>query len=339
MEVFHAINRPVYQSFYEVAGRLLFVESSDQHLAQLIGQLFAGWLLSPVESTNQVPDIILSFHCEQELPTIPLNGERFDIAEGGRCYTVEGGFFLDLNNSLIRLRDTTPVKVDLWIKRVPAEPDANLAHATSFSVCAALRRCGLFELHAAGVVDPVGKNGVLIIGPSGSGKSTLTLQLVKSGWSYLTDDELLLSLTDGGVLARGFRSFFAISEAAAMASGVGDLERSASDFQSRQMKTCFNPEAMFDSGREPVVKPRFLLFTSIANESVTRVKSLGQAEAMARLVRSCPWATYDKPIAQANLQVLSQLAKQSVALNLFAGTDMLDSATASALILNTIQST
>ena len=338
MEVFHALNRPAYQSFYEVAGRLLFVEASDSRLAPLLDQLFAGWLLTPVQPTTQIPDIKLSFHVETDLPTLPLSGERFDIADGGKCYTVEGGFYLALNSCLIRLRDTSPVDVTLWVKRLPDGPDAELAHATSFSVCAGLRRCGLFELHAAGVVNPGDGSGVLIIGPSGSGKSTLTLQLVKDGWSYLTDDELLLNLAGHEVEARGFRSFFAISEAAAVTSGVGYLESSAAQFTARDMKTCFDPESLFTPAREAVIKPRYLLFSSVTNEPETTLKTLSQSEAMARLVRACPWATYDKRIAQANLQILSLLAKQSVALDFFAGTDLLQSGRASELLGQAIKS-
>lgn len=337
MEVFHALNRPAYQSFYEVAGRLLFVATSDQRLANLLDQLFAGWLLTPVPATSQSPDIKLSFHCNEELPTIPLNGERFDIAEGGKCYSVDSGFYLNLTNSLIRLRDTSPVEVTLWIRKLPSEPDADLAHATSFSVCAALRRCGLFELHAAAVVEPTHGEGVLIIGPSGSGKSTLTLQLVKDGWRYLTDDELLLSLAGAHVEARGFRSFFAVSEAVAVASGVGYLEQSAADFKARAMKTCFDPESLFEPARETVITPRLLLFSSVTNEVETRVKTLSQPESMARLVRSCPWATYDKRIAPANLQVLSLLARQSIAVEFFAGTDLLETGRASELLTRTLQ--
>ena len=66
---------------------------------------------------------------------------------------------------------------------------------TSFAVCAALRRFGMFELHSAGVVHPVSERAFSIIGPSGSGKSTLALHLAIAGWPYLSDDELLLSLS------------------------------------------------------------------------------------------------------------------------------------------------
>ena len=75
--------------------------------------------------------------------------------------------------------------------------------STSFAVCAALRRFGIFELHSAGMVHPESEKVLLIIGPSGSGKSTLALQLAMAGWPYLSDDELLLSLVDAMKLKRG----------------------------------------------------------------------------------------------------------------------------------------
>ena len=48
MEVIQVSDRPASQSFYAVAGRLLFVESLDLRLRNLIEQLFAGWQLTPV---------------------------------------------------------------------------------------------------------------------------------------------------------------------------------------------------------------------------------------------------------------------------------------------------
>jgi hypothetical protein len=336
MDVFHALNRPAYQSFYEVAGRLLFVQADNPRLASLIEQLFAGWLLSRTQFSEQKPDINLTFLCEQSLPELPLDNNQFEIAEGGRCYSVEDGFYLDLNNSLIRLCQTSPVQVIIWSKQLPSGPDADLAHATSFAVCAALRRCGLFELHAAGVVDPDHGQGVLIVGPSGSGKSTLTVQLVGAGWGYLSDDELLLSVVDEAVEARGFRNFFAVSETTAVASGVGSLQ-SAAKFQPPAMKTCFDPDALFSSTRFDRVQPGFLLFTSITGARETRIVKLGQAETMSRLLRACPWATYDQEIAQPNLQLLSRLARQASAFDFLAGTELLDSGRAAELLADNLR--
>jgi energy-coupling factor transporter ATP-binding protein EcfA2 len=129
---------------------------------------------------------------------------------------------------------------------------------------------------------------VLIIGPSGSGKSTLALQLAKAGWAYLSDDELLLSLTKGEVEARGFRSFFAVNAAA------------------HGLKTCFEPEVVLESERRLRASPRVLLFTRVNGEHESRLHKLTQADTMTRLLRACPWATYDTAVAGANLKRVSQ---------------------------------
>ena len=47
------------------------------------------------------------------------------------------------------------------------------------------------QIHAAGMVDPVGR-GVLLVGPSGCGKSTLSLALLQHGWRYLCDELALI---------------------------------------------------------------------------------------------------------------------------------------------------
>ena len=189
-----------------------------------------------------------------------------------------------------------------------------------FAVCAALRRYGLFDMHSAGVVEPETGNGVLIIGPSGSGKSTLALQLVTSGWSYLSDDELLLSLAECVVEARGFRSFFAVSD-----SGT-------------RLKHCFEPEVVLGSKRIAEAAPRALLFTRLHRESPSELNRLTQTETMTRLLRACPWATYDKSIAGANLNLLSMLARQAGGFDLSAGLDLLEPGFAASFVTQNFRS-
>jgi hypothetical protein len=163
------------------------------------------------------------------------------------------------------------------------------------------------DLHSAGVVDPHDGKGVLIVGPSGSGKSTLTVQLATSGWSYLSDDGLLLSLVDGAVEARGFRSFFAMSTGK----------------EGGPFKQCFEPDTVFGARRTPQVLPGSVLFTSVNNQSKSRLSKLTQTETMKRLIKACPWATYDTSVASANLVVLSALARQAIGFDLAAGADLL----------------
>ena len=54
---------------------------------------------------------------------------------------------------------------------------------------------------------------------------------------------------------------------------------------------------------------------------------------MTRLIRACPWATYDTSIAAANLEVLSRLARQTTSFDLIAGRDLLEPGAASILLV------
>jgi hypothetical protein len=174
----------------------------------------------------------------------------------------------------------------------------------------------MFDLHGAAVALPPANDGVLIVGPSGSGKSTLTTQLARAGWSYLSDDELLLSLNENEVEARGFRSFFALADSTS------------------PLKNCFEPAKIFAAPRVDQIAPRFVFFTEISRAAGTQIHELTQAETMSRLIRACPWATYDTAIAGPNLKLLSRLARQAKGFNLMAGTDLLEPDRASQIIGN-----
>lgn len=306
MEINQVFDRPASRSFYTVAGRFLFVEAVDLRLAALVQQLFAGWQLTPTSRPPREAEIEIKFFGDETGPEIPAGLEPFDIAEGGRCYTEANGYYLRFGNSLLRLRQDFQVRVDVWFTQVPSDVDAELARVTSFAVCAALRRFGLFEVHSGAVVEPETGAGVLIVGPSESGKSTLTFQLASAGWAHLSDDEVLLSLNKNEVEARGFRSFFAMREVACAG-----------------FRHIFEPASVLASERVPEVAPRWLLFTAISGEKQTRLIELTQAETMTRLIRACPWATYDTAVAGANLALLSRLARQVKAYDLAAGTDLL----------------
>ena len=318
MEVNQVDDRPACQAF-TVAGRLLFTESFNRQLRNLIGLLFAGWQLTPVSLTESAPDIRISFFCGDRQPDIPDNLNQFEVAGGGRCYTGGGELYVALQDSLVHLKETRPVAVDVWFAQLPDPNNPLPATVTSFAVCAALRRFGMFDMHSAGVVEPRSEKAVLIVGPSGSGKSTLALQLALAGWTYLSDDELLLSLVDGEVEARGFRTFFAVSQ------------------ENARFKHCFEPDVSLGLNRTSQASPGVVLFASLNGGSKSEMRKLTQAESMMRLIRACPWATYDTSIASANLELLSTLARQTVAFELFAARDLLQPGYAAQLLSEGIE--
>ena len=319
------LDRPASQAFYAVAGRLLFIETFDRGLVAVIERLFAGWQLAPVSSPERSPDVQIAFFECEDLPKIPssLSLSQVDVAGGGRLYAAADFYYLVFENCLLHVEPragSTRVDVAVWVKQSRGPTGVELARVASFAVCAALRRYGLFELHAAGVVAPDSDDGVLIVGPSGSGKSTLTLKLATAGWRYLSDDELLLSTAGQEVEMRGFRSFFAVAPAAASVGGA------------RSLRTCFKPADVFAAPAVASVTPRYVLFTSVSGQNQTQLRKLDQTQTMTLLIRACPWATYDRAIAGPNLKLLSQLARQTTGFDLCAGTDLLEPSEASRII-------
>jgi hypothetical protein len=310
MEVIQVFDRPAFQSFYSVAGRLLVIEGHDRELRNLIVDLFAGWQLTPVSLPDRSPDIRISFFYTEAQRSIPRDLDQFEIAEGGKCYTSATELYLELGGALIHLENGSAVSVAVSFSERPRAGDPLLGRAVSFAVCAALRRYGLFDMHSAGVVEPESGNAVLIIGRSGSGKSTLALELAKAGWTYLSDDELLLNLVEGVVEARGFRSFFAVRT-------------------ETQFRHCFEP---LGSNRVDQAYPGFVLFMSLNGKSRSQLSQLTQAETMMRLITACPWATYDRSVASANLELLSALARQARGFDLSAGRDLLESGFAASFL-------
>src|SRR5215510_14632267 len=138
MEVNQVFNRLASQAFYSVAGRLLFIEIFNQQLRDLIELLFAGWQLTPVSRPDRSPDLRISFFYGDKQPDIPDNLNQFEIARGGQCFTGGGELYLELQGSLVHLRETQRVAVDVWIAELPGPNDPLLPTLTSFAVCAAL---------------------------------------------------------------------------------------------------------------------------------------------------------------------------------------------------------
>jgi hypothetical protein len=75
----------------------------------------------------------------------------------------------------------------------------------------------------------------------------------------------------------------------------------------------------------PTATPRVLCFPVITGEGESRVESVGQAEAMMRLVGMCPWSSYDLAAARDHLRLLGRLVRQCKLFTLHAGRDIFDS--------------
>lgn len=309
---------------YAVASRSLCLEAEDEEASRPFERIYAGWHLHPREADNAEPDVTIRVRRGSPPPLRPDGLESFETAGGWLCSAGENTYIHEGRGFSIRAGED-PRRVDVWLgdteqTRTPLAFARLVFEATS----AALRRCGLFDLHAAACVEPRSGACVLLAGPSGSGKSTLTMQLAARGWQYISDDSLLLAETDGGVEAWGVRRAFAVTKeahAAELVPGLKDVETRAVPFD--PLKLRFHPRDLFPEGFREKGAPRVLFFASLSHERESRCRELPQWEAMSRLLRMCPWACYDRAAARGYVAALAALARQCVCHELRAGTDLL----------------
>lgn len=311
---------PALKLFYSVAGRVLLIDAEDDWSALAVSNLLERWFLTPLSVPGTSPHATIKIRCCSKAPPVPKGPVRFQISQGGTCYTDGQTLFLDFNGSIVTIGPGSSREVDVWLTERYDFGSEVLAQVISQAFSAVLRRSGLFELHSGGVVPPEHDKAVLIAGASGSGKSTLTWQLTACGWDYLSDDTLLIGEGREGIEAWGLRRFFALTADTIAAVRLPQLP--AAEVSLRKQR--FTPQDFFPSAQIHCAPPGAIVFPTISFEKESRVRSLRPSETMARLLRLCPWASYDKPTAGVHLRTLGRLVSETVALDILAGTDLLD---------------
>ena len=329
---------------YRVAAQIIVVEAQDAWAAEVIEELFAGWYLTPDagnrEEVSLSPAIVIRSRVRP--PEIPFGWPQFEIAGGGTCFTDGKTSYIEIEGSIVAIGKPGHAAVEVWTNGMLEIQSAALTRVVTYALAAALRRRRLFELHSGAVIDPESGRGVLIIGPSGSGKSTLTVQLAAAGWSFLTDDVLLLSAAGFEVKAWPLRRCFAITTETFVASNFLQTRASLDYMQAQRAdnkhadnkndKKQFVPHRVFHSEFKEQCIPQTLFFSQLSGGERSHVLQLSSAETMARLIRMNPWSCYDRSTAAEHLAVLSALVKQSTGYSLLAGKDLLDPETSANLI-------
>jgi hypothetical protein len=310
-------------SYYSIAGQLLRVHTLAEWETEWVRNFLKGFHLIPKDAPVEDPAITLTVR-RAPLPPVPGDLNSFAINRGD-CHTDGAQYFLQVDESLIHIRPPQDRQVDvLFGLSEHARHPVALVNAFSYGLQAALRRAGVFDVHAAGAVEPHSGAGALFVGTSGSGKTTLTLRLTAAGWHYLSDDMVVLRETPKGLNAEGLRRLFAVAGTSVIGAGNDKLSAAlgppvASDPTKRRLE----PETVFPESRATSCRPHGLFFPRIVSTPETKITQITSRTAMEQLVRHCPWATYDIQIAPEYLRVLARLANQCSSYELAAGRDFL----------------
>ena len=101
-------------------------------------------------------DVSYTIRIRSESPPPPIPGglKDFEVAFG-HCYVDGNTYYLHIEDSLVVVGPGGTELIDVWIgKSDHARGLLSLVNVMSYALDAALRRCGLYQLHGAGVAPP-----------------------------------------------------------------------------------------------------------------------------------------------------------------------------------------
>ena len=172
---------------------------------------------------------------------------------------------------------------------------ADVTYMLAMTAALLLIRSGKTPVHAGGIVNPATGRAWLLVGDTHTGKSTTTANLMKSGWSYLSDDYVVLSQAGDQIEVEGWPDDFHLDEGwhRGESTGVRGVVRESE----------LPPGMRVDSA--PL---EGILFTRIDAGQPTVVERISAAAGLERLMRQSPWLVADSKSAPQVFRLLSGAA-------------------------------
>jgi|GEM_PF-673985 len=189
-----------------------------------------------------------------------------------------------------------PLRATIHVDPAAPPPDPRDVFAT-FTIAAAmlLTRLGRALVHAGAVVAP-GGGAWLLPASSFSGKSTTCATLIRGGWNYLGDDQVVLGDGSGGeVRAEGWPRLF-------------HLDRGYAEGVSRGVRSRVDPGGLGPGRWQRSAPVAGLLFPRVEAELETTLLPLHPAAAFVLLLRQSPWILADGGGAAPVLALLEGIA-------------------------------
>ena len=274
----------------------------------------------------------LSFHCDTDArsaPTAVIHVDRVAAGVGAPAsarplfqlaslcaFEDAGDVYLTVQAAVMRVPRDGSI-AGAWIAPQFFDQDVLVRQRFwAYGVTRLLRARGLFALHAATIVSPGGA-GVIVAGASGSGKSTLAIGLIRSGWSFLSDDAVLLRHTPAAVDALALRVPFSIDSDAS--GRYADLRLGAA---ARGQKRRADLHATHASQYRARCTPCVLVFPHIIRAPRSSLQPLTRAATLGRLLEHSGPVLFDRRTMSEHLATLRDLAVQAPAYDLCAGADV-----------------
>jgi len=196
-----------------------------------------------------------------------------------------------------------------------------LFYLITFSLVILLRYQSRFALHAAALARD--GQSALLVARSDSGKSTAALNLVREGWSYLSDDAVLLRRQGSSVRAHSFRSDFCVDPEA-----VDQFPELAGyawpPSLSDPTKWRVDPAKLYPGQFVPRCTPQVLVMPEIVDAAESTLEPMDPTVMLGHLANQSGLLLTPEPeIASQHLNLLKQLVNQTASYRFLAGRDQL----------------
>lgn len=178
--------------------------------------------------------------------------------------------------------------------------ESDLSAALTMAAALLIGRLERVLLHAAAVVAPDGR-AWLLVGDSQSGKTSSCVNLIRAGWDWLADDQVVAraDAATGEVEMEGWPGRFTLDDGFEAGRSLG-------------RRTPTEPWR-FGPGRLRRAAPLGgVLLPRVRADEPTRLEPAHSADALAQLIRQSPWLLADPQAAPGVLALLTRMAKKPV---------------------------
>lgn len=314
----------------DVQGIRVRLRAEDARVGRVLREVVAYFGLPVSEAPLGPAQASLDLAVWERLPTLPPTARR--VAQYGRhveIWRTGDAFVLRSARALVEVDPAAGRAAGGVIMQDDPALRSEVLADVVLGLFLLLRPHGFFPLHAAALVQRSTPNawahgeaeGVLFVAESDSGKSTTAYQLVRQGWSYLSDDSILLQQRNATIEAVAFRRHFGLDPDAR------DRFPEVATHWSAQLtdvdKRCVPMDALYPEQAADRCVPRLLVFPELVAETESRLVPLRKSEAMLRLVAQSALVTLDAAWTPAHLDALKTLVNQAASYRLFAAADLL----------------
>ena len=178
---------------------------------------------------------------------------------------------------------------------------------------------GRFYLHAAALSH----NGIgyLISGDGGSGKTTSALNLVRSGFDYVSDDSLIVDNREGFIrVSPWYHDFHVESDTCRR---YAELWHFADISLGEGEKHSIDISRYFKGRPKKWIEPSVILFPRISAQKNSMLSPLKSMEMFSRLLKQI-FLGSDPVVAERQLEIIKMLAQTTCGYELISGEDLLE---------------